>query len=226
MQSWFAKEKRSALVSRLLRMESPAAAAMGSAASAQTGNARYQAFTAEVDGRSIGTAAAEQNAAVQSTAFAREAESSLTLTAPSAGVVLTRDPEALLNQSVASGESLLTVAEDGRRAVRVYVPTSALDRIAPWCSTRPGAARTLFYSAHDPCAIGRRPCNLPEGLIARQDYKGIELPVFYSTRMELPATEDDLPIGLSGHARIFGQRRSLAQRAVTVLLNLVKAHVW
>ena len=53
----------------LLRMESPTAASMGSAATAQTGNARFQAFTAEMDGRSIATAAAEQNAAMQSTAL-------------------------------------------------------------------------------------------------------------------------------------------------------------
>jgi hypothetical protein len=74
--------------------------------------------------------------------------------------------------------------------------------------------------------LGGGPVSLPNGLIARQDYKGIELPVFYSTRMQLPPTGDDLPIGLSGHARIFGERRSVAQRAFTVLMNLVKAHVW
>jgi putative peptide zinc metalloprotease protein len=210
----------------LLRMESAAAASMGSAAGAQTGSARYQAFTAEMDGRSIGIAAAEQDAAVQSTTFAREAQSSLTLTAPFAGVVLTRDPEALLDQSMASGESLVTVAEDGGRAVRVFVPTSALDRIPPGAQlglALPGRFSVLRMIL---APLGGAPVSLPAGLIARQDYKGIELPVFYSTRMQLPASEDDLPIGLSGHARIFGQRRSLAQRAVTVLLNLVKAHVW
>jgi hypothetical protein len=74
--------------------------------------------------------------------------------------------------------------------------------------------------------LGGEPVNLPAGLIARQDYKGIELPVFYSTRMQLPPSADNLPIGISGQARIFGQRRSLARRALTVLLNLVKAHVW
>jgi hypothetical protein len=179
-----------------------------------------------MDGRSIGAAAAEQNAAVQATAFAREAQSSLTLTSPAPGVVLTRDPEALLNQSVASGESLITVAEDGRRAVRVYVPTSALDRIPPAAQlglSLPGRFSILRMTL---APLGGGPVNLPDGLIARQDYKGIELPVFYSTRMQLPASEDNLPIGLSGHARIFGQRRSLAQRVFTVLLNLVKAHVW
>ncbi len=210
----------------LLRMESSDAASLSSAAIAETGDARFQAFTAEMDGRSIGIAAAEQDAAVQSTALAREAQSSLTLTAPTAGVVLTRDPEDLLDQNVGSGESLIKVAAGAGRAVRVYVPASALDRIAPDAQlglALPGRFSILRMTL---APLGGGPVNLPDGLIARQDYKGIELPVFYSTRMQLPASQDDLPIGLSGRARIFGQRRSLAQRAITVLLNLVKAHVW
>jgi putative peptide zinc metalloprotease protein len=210
----------------LLRMESSVAAALGSAASAQTGTARFQAFSAEMDGRSIGAAAADQNAAVQSTAFAREAQSSLTLGAPAAGVVLTRDPGALVHQSVASGESLITVAQDGPRAVRIYVAASALDRIPPGAQlgmALPGRFSILRMKL---APLGGEPVNLPAGLIARQDYKGIELPVFYSTRMQLPPSADNLPIGISGQARIFGQRRSLARRALTVLLNLVKAHVW
>ncbi len=67
--------------------------------------------------------------------------------------------------------------------------------------------------------------NLPPGLVARQDYKGIELPAFYSTRMQLPAS-DNLPFGTTGTARIFGVRRSLFGRLVAITLNLVRAHVW
>lgn len=210
----------------LLRMASSTAASMGSAAATQTGNARFQAFTSEMDGRSIGTAAAEQNAAVQSTALAREAQSSLTLAAPSAGVVLTQDPKALLHQIVASGQPLLSVAEDGPRAVRIYVSTSALDRIPRGAEVGlalPGRFSILRMTLPP---LGGGTVSLPPGLIARQDYKGIELPVFYSARMQMPDSEDDLPIGISGHARIFGKRRSIAERFAMIVLNLVKAHVW
>jgi hypothetical protein len=67
--------------------------------------------------------------------------------------------------------------------------------------------------------------NLPVGLVAHQDYKGIELPTFYSTRMQLPPA-DNLPLGTAGTARIFGERHSIFGRIVTVTLNLVRAHVW
>jgi len=197
----------------LLHIQSAAVASLDAAASAQTGDARYQAFTAEVDGRSIGTAAAAENAAVQSTAFAREAQSSLTLASPSAGVVLTRDPEDLLRQNVASGESLITVAEDGRRAIRVYVPASGLDRIprAQLGLALPGRFSILRMTL---APLGGGPVTLPDGLIARQDYKGIELPVFYSTRRSCQLRRIICPSGFPGTPRF--------SASVEASLNILK----
>ena len=115
----------------LLRMTSATAASMGSSATAQANNATFQAFAAELHGRSIGTAAAEQSAATRSAGFAREAQSSLVIAAPVDGTVLTSNPGALLDQDVASGQTLLDLADAGSRIVRVFVPASALDRIPP-----------------------------------------------------------------------------------------------
>lgn len=67
---------------------------------------------------------------------------------------------------------------------------------------------------------------LPPGLITKQAYKGVVLPTFYSARMTLPVSAGDLPLGLSGQARIFGERRSVAERLVTNVMNLVRAHIW
>jgi hypothetical protein len=67
---------------------------------------------------------------------------------------------------------------------------------------------------------------LPEGLVAAQDYKGISLPTFYYARMALPASVGELPLGIAGQARIFGSRRSLAERGARMVMNLFRAHVW
>jgi putative peptide zinc metalloprotease protein len=210
----------------LLEMSSDAVASMRSSAAAQTGNAKYQAFAAELGGRSIGTAAAEQSAAARSTGEASEAQSSLVVAAPADGTVLTSDPEALLGQSVASGQSLLELADAGPRIVRVFVPAAALDRIpahADVALALPGR----FTILRIPLApLGGDAVNLPPGLVAQQDYKGIKLPVFYSASMILPASAGDLPLGISGAAKIFGVRHSLAERFAMVVTNLVRAHVW
>jgi putative peptide zinc metalloprotease protein len=208
----------------LLAMSSPSAASMRSASDSQTSSAKFQAFSAELGGASIGVGAARQTAAIHSGRLADEAQNSLILAAPINGIVLTENPGALLDQDTASGQSLLRIAESGPPIVRIFVPIFALDRIPT------DAEVALIPPGHfSPIRMTLAPLegevNLPPGLVARQDYKGIELPAFYSTRMQLPSA-DTLPLGTAGTARIFGVRRSLFGRFVSITLNLVRAHVW
>jgi putative peptide zinc metalloprotease protein len=210
----------------LLRMSSTAAASMTSSAAAQIDKARFGAFAAELSGGSIGTAAAEQEAAMHSNGLASEAQSSLVVTAPSDGIVLTPNPVKLLDQNFGSGQPMLSVADTGARTVRVFIPVSALDRIpekAEVALIPPGHFSVIRLRLTQ---IEGDPVNLPGGLSTKQEYKGIALPTFYSARIPLPAADSDLPLGSSGSAKIFGARRSLFQRATGVFLNVVRAHVW
>jgi putative peptide zinc metalloprotease protein len=209
----------------LLRMSSSTAASMRSAADLETSGARFQTFSAELGGTSIGTAAARENAAGRSAGLAHEAQRSLMLTAPANGVILTQNPGTLVDQDVASGQSLISLAEAGPRVVRVFVPVSALDRIpakAEVAIIPPGRFSVIRMTL---APLEGDAVNLPVGLIVKQDYKGVELPAFYSTRMVLPAS-DELPLGTAGRAKIFGVRRSLLGRAIATASNLVRAHVW
>jgi putative peptide zinc metalloprotease protein len=210
----------------LLRMTSVAAASMRSAATAQTDATRFEAFDAQVRRQSIGTAASGQDEAASATSIAGSAQSSLLVTAPEDGVVLTVDPAALLNQDVASGQSLLALAEAGPRMVRVFVPASALDRIPPHAEVALAPPGRFSIIRLPLVQMESEAVILPPGLVANQDYKGIVLPTFFCARILLPASAEALPIGTGGRAKIFGRRRSLAQRCATVVINLVRAHVW
>ncbi len=210
----------------LLRLTSIAAASMQSYAADQAGSARFRAFSAQMQGQSIGSAAAEQDAAEQFTGIAREAQSSLVLKAPVDGTILTADPALLRDQDVATGQPLLDLADDGPRVARVYIPSGALDRIPPGAEVAlvlPGQFSVLRLKLAPP---GGDAAPLPAGLIAKQKYQGMTLPVFYSSRIPLPGEEGQQPFGLSGEAKIFGVRRSIAERIVTVGYDLVKAHIW
>jgi len=210
----------------LLRMSSLMAASMHSSAAAQTGSAKYQAVEAELQGKSIGSAAARQNASLRSTSLARDAVSSLDITAPSDGVVLTQDPGSLLNQDVAAGQPLLDLAADGQRVARVYVPVYALERIHPGDEVAfqlPGRFSVVRLPFAAP---GGDAVTLPPGLIANQKYKGVKPPVYYCTRLVLPASAGNPLIGDSGQALIFGDRRSLAARFFEIAADLVKTHIW
>jgi putative peptide zinc metalloprotease protein len=209
----------------LLAMSSPSAASMRSASDSQTSSARFQTFSAELGGASIGVGAARQSAAIHSSRLADEAQNSLILTAPINGIVLTENPGALLDQDAASGQSLLRIAESGPPMVRIFVPVSALDRIptdAEVALIPPGRFSPIRMTL---APLEGEAVNLPPGLVATQDYKGIELPAFYSTRMQLPSAVN-LPLGTAGTARIFGARRSLFGRIAAITFNLVRAHVW
>jgi putative peptide zinc metalloprotease protein len=210
----------------LLRMSSLMASQMHSSAAAQTGNAQYQAVSAELQGQSIGGAAAQQNASLRSTSLAGEAVSSLVITAPSDGVVLTPDPGSLLNQDVAAGQTLLDVADSGSPMVRIYIPVSALDRIATGSEVALALPDRFSILRLALGPFGGDAQALPDGLIPRQKYQGIKLPVFYCSRIALPASAGKALFGVSGQAKIFGERRSLAARGFTTLANLTKAHIW
>jgi hypothetical protein len=140
--------------------------------------------------------------------------------------VLTQDPGSLLNQDVAAGQPLLDLASAGPTMVRVYIPASALDRIGP--------GSEVALSLPDRFSILRMPLTpfggdavpLPGGLIPKQKYEGIKLPVFYCSRIPLPTSGGNELYGVSGQARIFGKRRSLAARGFAILANLTKAHIW
>jgi hypothetical protein len=67
---------------------------------------------------------------------------------------------------------------------------------------------------------------LTPGVLAGQEYKGIALPVFYTTRMPLQVSDNVVRIGMSGHAKIFGRHRSLAARMITWLGNVLHTHFW
>jgi putative peptide zinc metalloprotease protein len=210
----------------LLRMSSLTAGSMQSSAAAQTSGARYQAFNAQLQGQSIATAAAAQSGAERLGELARDAQTSLLVTAPGDGMILTQNPAQLMDQDVASGQPLLDFAEAGPRIVRIFIPASAMDRI-------PSDAEVAFALPGDFSAVRARlprpqgdAVDLPPGLIAHQDYKGIQTAVYYNSRLILPADESSPLFGASGPAKIFGKRRSLAERLLFNSMNLVRAHVW
>ncbi len=139
--------------------------------------------------------------------------------------VLTADPASLLNQDVAIGQPLLSLAASGGQVARIFIPASGLDRITPNAEVAlvvPG--RFSIVRLHLTQMEGEAVA-LPPGLVAAQEYKGIVLPTFYCARLPVHA-QADLALGIGGHAKIFGERRSLAQRFITALLNLVHAHIW
>ena len=110
--------------------------------------------------------------------------------------------------------------------MRVYIPVSTLDRIPPGAEVAlvlPDRFSVVRMTLATPGADAE---SLPSGLAANQNYRGIKMPVFYCSKMELPASAGSPLFGTSGEAKIFGERHSVAGRCAISLMNLLKAHLW
>jgi putative peptide zinc metalloprotease protein len=210
----------------LARLQSLNSASASEEAAEQVASSQAQVFTAELHHSGLGEALAAQQAARRNSDTAREEGGQLAVAAPSGGVIATPDPESLLNRDVTTGEPLLTIADPSQLMARLYVPVSEMDHI------RVGDPVSLQLSSQFSKIRGRLPTMegsalpLPPGLLAAQEYKGIAVPTFYTTRMPLKEAGSAIQPGMSGLAKIFGRRRSLAARIVTIFANLLRTHFW
>ena len=157
----------------MARLQSLNEASAREEAAEQVASAQAQVFSAELQHSGLGAALVAQQAARGSSAIAREEGAQLAVSAPSAGVVATSDPENLVNRDVTTGETLLTIVDPSQLVARLYIPVSEMDRI------RVGDPVSLqlpsqFSEIHARLGtIEGSALPLPPGLLGEQAYKGI-----------------------------------------------------
>ena len=210
----------------MARLQSLTEASARQAAEAQMASSQAKVFAAELQHTGLGEALAAQHAARQSSANASRESAQLAVTAPAGGVIATSDPESLLNRDVTTGETLLTIVDPTQLVARLFVPVSAMDRVQAGdaVSLQPNSQFSEIHGRLGTMEGSAIP--LPSGLLAGQEYKGIALPTFYTTRMPLARMADGVRPGMSGQAIIFGRRRSLANRLLTIFGNMLRTHFW
>jgi multidrug resistance efflux pump len=207
-------------------LQSMTAASASEEAAEQVASSQAQVFSAELRHTGLGPALVAQQAARGKSAIAREEGAQLAVSAPAAGVVATSDPGSLLNRDVTTGETLLTIVDPSQLVARLYIPVSEMDRI------RVGDPVSLHLPSRFSDIQARlgtiegSAVPVPAGVLAGQEYQGIAVPTFYTTRMPLDELEDGMQPGMSGQAKIFGRRRSLASRIMTSLSNQLHTHFW
>ena len=210
----------------MARLQSMNAASASEEAASLVASSQARVVTAELQHSGLGGALAAQQAARDSSATAHEEGAHLAVVAPAAGVVATADPQSLLNRDVTTGQPLLTIVDPTQLVARLFVPVSEMDRVRVG---DPVSLQLPFQFSEIHGRLGTMEGSavpLPEGVIANQAYKGIALPAFYTTRIPLEAKEGEVRPGLSGEAKIFGARRSLAYRLAILFANLVRTHFW
>jgi putative peptide zinc metalloprotease protein len=210
----------------LARLQSLSELSATEEAAAELASSQVHVFNAELHHSGLGEALVAQQAAHGSSAIAREEGAQLVVAAPSAGVVASSDPENLLNRDVTTGETLLTIVDPSQLVARLYIPASEMNRLRAGdpVSLQLPSRFSEFHGYLGPIEGSTNP--LPLGILAVQQYKGISLPTFYTSRMSLEEIGGGIRPGMSGQAKIFSKRRSLADRILTALENVARTHFW
>jgi putative peptide zinc metalloprotease protein len=210
----------------MARLQSMNAASASEEAAEQVASSQAEVFSAELRHTGLGPALVAQQAARSSSALAREQGAQLAVSAPAAGVIATSDPASLLNRDVTTGETLLTIIDPSQLVARLYIPVSEMDRIRVGdpVSLHPPSRFSEIQTRLG--TIEGSAVTVPAGILAEQEYKGIAVPTFYTSRIPLGEWEDGLQPGMSGQAKIFGRRRSLASRIMSSLSNQLHTHFW
>jgi multidrug resistance efflux pump len=150
----------------------------------------------------------------------------LQMVSPTAGVVTTPRPADLAGVYLVPGATALEIADFSTMEARVYLPEYDVRDLRPgarvdlhldsWLRNVPGTVTT----------IAPAPSQLAAGLISKQQtYEGLLPPPYYVAWIELGNTRD-LRENMSGTAKIFARRESIAQAGWHTLRDAVERKLW
>ncbi|HXZ81556.1 MAG TPA: HlyD family efflux transporter periplasmic adaptor subunit [Terriglobales bacterium] len=149
----------------------------------------------------------------------------LQVNSPISGVVTTPDVHDLIGTYLDEGAPILEIGDFSHMLARIYVPEFSMRDV------RLGAEVRLRPQSWVEPITGRLQSLAPAstlieaGLIARDQLKGINPPQYYVGTVLLD-NPGDLRDGMSGTAKIYVQRRSLAGFAWRFTSDLVQRRIW
>jgi len=206
---------------RNLPLESAAAEAQ-----ARLKMASSRAISAQLSHGEYGAAMKErERLGVQSSQLKLKSEG-LELESPIAGVVLTPRVEDRVGSYLTEGAEVLEVADVESLRARIYVSEYDMYKI------REGAPARLYVDGtlrkRESRAASVKPVALSGDptLMDQTKFKGLRPPQFYAVEIPVSDAGGALRPGMTGIARVYGQRRSLAGFAIEALRVLLGRKIW
>jgi len=150
----------------------------------------------------------------------------LTIIAPISGTVTTPRLQDLPGTYVAEGSSIAEIVDTSSMQAKIFVPEAAFEELnrignanlrmdAHWRSIQ---ADTFTWSP-----VSRE---LEKGLLPPTKYKGMHPPVYYVLNMTIDNHNGELKTGMTGTAKIYGERRSTWRMLFRPVINAVARRVW
>jgi putative peptide zinc metalloprotease protein len=202
------------LQSRLAHSEADYTVASGRATSAAL---RYGNF---------GPAVKEQERLSRQTSVLSSEAANLELKSPISGVVLTPRVSDRVGTYVTEGTELAEVADLSQLRARIYVSEHDMYKL------RVGSRASLqvegIFKKWKAQALAISPVSteIDPGLAGEPQYKGMRAPNFYTADLLVANPDGKLKPGMSGTARVYGQRRSFAGFILQEVINFLGRKLW
>ena len=150
----------------------------------------------------------------------------LNLTSPISGMVTTPRMNDLVGTYVAEGTPVAEIVDTRTMQAKIFIPEDAFEEMsqidnallrmdAKW---KPVHAATFAWSP-----VSRQ---LEKGLMPPAKYKGMRPPVYYVLDMTVENPNGELKTGMTGTAKINGQRRSTWWMLFRPVVNAVARRIW
>jgi len=156
---------------------------------------------------------------------AQEELGRLRITTPIDGIVITRGVKDLTGSYLKEGSVIAEVVNPASMRVRVYVSETELHKLREVHD-----ASLLLNSRWRPVKaqfvkISTAASEVPPGLILAQQFSGLHPPSYFTVDLAI-ADPASLRDGMTGTAKIFGERRSLAGEILRPFFEAVSRRIW
>lgn len=155
-----------------------------------------------------------------------EKKDALQIVSPIAGTVITPKVQDLLGSYLTEGSELLEVADLSVLRARIYVSEYDLSKIRPGAVGRvqvQGMARTWQSQT---ISLAARPTEMDVRLKEPNELKGMNVPHFYLVDLLVENPDFQLKPGMTGVARVYGRRQSLAGMGWEAFSNFWGRKLW
>ena len=150
----------------------------------------------------------------------------LKITSPIDGTVVTPRVQDLSGVYLNSGQEMMEVADLSVLRARIYVPEHEMYKLRPGAQARLQVEGFLKTWRANTSAVGARPVEMPGGLSGNNGLSGLSPMHFYLVDLEVANREFELRPGMTGMARIYGGRRSLAGLGWEWISNFWGRKLW
>jgi putative peptide zinc metalloprotease protein len=174
----------------------------------------------------VGTALKERERSSAELQQISQRDSALTVSTPISGTVLTPRVQDLLGSYLAEGQELLTVADLSSLRARIYISEYDLYKIRENAGARLQVQGQLRTWPAQVVSVSARPVEIDPQRSGEVKLKGLNPPNFYLVDLIVDGAESGLKPGMTGVARVYGERRSLLGMVGEDTRNFWERKVW